>query len=48
MLATLTIGGWIFMILSCGAVTALVVWCFRRVLTHPEKKEPDLPPGLGP
>ena len=44
----LSAGGWIMMILSIGAVTALVVWCYKRILTHPEMKEPDLPGGLGP
>ncbi|MCA8978118.1 MAG: hypothetical protein KDC98_25550 [Planctomycetes bacterium] len=44
----LTAGGWIMMILSIGAVTALVVWCYKRILTHPEIDEPDLPGGLGP
>jgi len=48
MLATLTTGGWIFMILSIGAVTTLVVYCYWRILSHPELKEPDLPGGLGP
>lgn len=46
MLATLNTAGWIFMLLSIGAVTALVFWCFRRVLSQPD--EPNLPPGLGP
>lgn len=44
----LTAAGWIFMILSIGAVTALVVYCYKRILTHPEMDEPDLPGGLGP
>jgi hypothetical protein len=29
------LGGWIFMLLSVGSVTALVIWCFRRVLSLP-------------
>jgi hypothetical protein len=44
----LSTGGWIMMILSIGAVTSLVVFCYRRILTHPEDDEPDLPGGLGP
>ena len=44
----LSAGGWIMMILSIGAVTALVVFCYRRIMTHPEQDEPDLPGGLGP
>jgi hypothetical protein len=47
MLATLTLTGWLFMLVSCGAVIALTVWCFKRVL-FPAHDEPDLPPGLGP
>jgi len=47
MLATLTTGGWIFMLLSIGIVTTLVVWCFKKVLSAPND-EPNLPPGLGP
>jgi hypothetical protein len=31
----MTPGGWIFMILSCGSVVSLVVWCFYRVLSKP-------------
>ena len=48
MLATLTTGGWIMMIASIGAVTALVIYCYQRILRHPELDEPDLPGGLGP
>ena len=44
----LSLGGWIMMILSIGAVTALVTFCYKRILTHPEQDEPDLPGGLGP
>ena len=44
----LSAGGWIMMILSIGAVTTLVVYCYKRILSHPEFKEPDLPGGLGP
>jgi hypothetical protein len=48
MRATLTSTGWIFMLLSIGAVTSLVVWCYWRIPSHPERKEPDLPGGFGP
>jgi len=44
----LSAGGWIMMILSIAAVTTLVVYCYKRILTHPEMDEPDLPGGLGP
>ncbi|MFN0008329.1 MAG: hypothetical protein ACKVXR_10505 [Planctomycetota bacterium] len=27
--------GWVFLIVSVGFVTGLVVWCYRRVLTLP-------------
>lgn len=47
MLATLSTGGWIFMILSIGAVITLTIWCFKKVL-FPVQDEPDLPGGLGP
>lgn len=47
MLAELSPTGWIFMLLSCGAVTALTIWCFKKVLSPPHD-EPNLPPGLGP
>lgn len=40
--------GWIMMILSIAAVTTLVVFCYKRILSHPERDEPDLPGGLGP
>jgi hypothetical protein len=44
----LSAGGWAMMIFSITAVTALVFWCYKRILTHPENDEPDLPGGLGP
>lgn len=31
----MTPGGWVLMIVSCGTVTALVAWCFWRVLRLP-------------
>ena len=40
--------GWAFMLLSICAVTTLVVFCYRRILSHPEQDEPELPGGLGP
>lgn len=45
---TLSTTGWIFMLTSIGAVGALVVYCYVRILSHPENDEPDLPGGLGP
>ena len=47
MLATLDALGWTFMLLSCGSVTWLTIWCFKKVLTRNDD-EPDLPSGLGP
>lgn len=44
----LTTGGWIFMLVSIGAVTALVIGCYKHILSHPREDEPDLPGGLGP
>ena len=43
----LTTTGWIFMIVSCVAVTYLTFACFKKVL-FPPHDEPDLPGGLGP
>ena len=45
-LATLNALGWTFMLGSCLCVTWLVIWCFEKVLSHPD--EPDPPGGLGP
>jgi hypothetical protein len=44
----LTLTGGIFMICSIGAVSTLVFWCYKKILTNPDKDEPDLPGGLGP
>ena len=44
----LSAGGWLMMILSVIAMTTLVVYCYKRILTPPEMDEPDLPGGLGP
>lgn len=30
----MTAGGWLMMLLSCGTVTALVVFCYARLLRH--------------
>jgi len=38
----MTIGGWIFMIVSVGAVWGLVGWCFYRVLAKGD--EIEIPP----
>lgn len=36
---------WVFMLTSMGAVTALAVWCFTRILTGKAHFDPD---GTGP
>ena len=43
---TLTTTGWIFMLTSIGAVTTLVICCYKKILTAPENDEPDLPGDL--
>ena len=35
----MTSSGWIIMILSVGAVSALLIWCVYKVLTIPEETE---------
>lgn len=35
----MTIGGWIVMLVSVGAVVTLFAWCIYRVLTLPEKSD---------
>ena len=35
----MTVGGWIFMIVSVGFVVGLVSYCFYRVLTLPDDRE---------
>ena len=35
----MTIGGWIIMLLSVGAVTVLFFWCVVKVLTTPGDSE---------
>ena len=37
----MTPAGWVLMIVSCGTVTALVAWCFWRVLRLPSPR-PEL------
>lgn len=39
LLAMLTAGGWITMILSVGFVTVLLAWCIYRVLKDPGSPE---------
>jgi hypothetical protein len=34
-----TAGGWTLLILSCGSVTALVLFCFWRVMRIPRPTE---------
>lgn len=41
----LTAFSWSFMLVSIGAVTALTVWCFARILRRKEHFDPD---GTGP
>jgi hypothetical protein len=43
--AEMTSFAWIFMLGSMGAVTALTIWCFARVLTTRRHFDPD---GTGP
>jgi hypothetical protein len=35
----MTLGGWFVMLVSCGVVLGLVVFCFYRVLTTPRSTE---------
>ncbi len=35
----MTLAGWILLGVSCGTVTALVLWCFWRVLRLPAPRE---------
>jgi hypothetical protein len=35
----MTTAGWTLLVLSCGTVTALVVFCFWRVLSLPRASE---------
>jgi hypothetical protein len=40
----MTIGGWIFMILSITLVVGLTAWCYYRVLTTPSPERTTEPP----
>jgi len=42
----MTIGGWIWMVVSLVFVWSLTIWCYRRVLTSPQEEK--VPPGYGP
>jgi hypothetical protein len=42
----MTIGGWIWMVVSLGFVWGLVIWAYRKVLTSPAEEK--TPSGLGP
>lgn len=33
----MTAGGWLIMILSVGAVTALLAWCIYKVMSLPDE-----------
>ncbi|MCC7203698.1 MAG: hypothetical protein IT441_01345 [Phycisphaeraceae bacterium] len=35
----LSTGGWLVMLISVGFVSALLVWCMRKVLTKPGEVE---------
>lgn len=35
----MTLGGWIIMIASVGAVTTFFVWCLAKVLRQPESAQ---------
>jgi len=37
----MTIGGWVFMLLSVGSVWGLALWCFRRVLANHGKSNDE-------
>jgi hypothetical protein len=42
----MTTAGWIMMIVSLGIVWSLAIWCYKKVLSSPQKEE--VPPSLGP
>ena len=42
----MTTAGWIMMIISLAFVWSLVIWCYKRILSSPQKEE--VPPGFGP
>lgn len=35
----MTAAGWLFMLLSCGSVLGMTLWCYYRVLTTPKTTE---------
>jgi hypothetical protein len=35
----MSLAGWLLLLLSCGSITALVAFCYWRVLTLPEVSE---------
>jgi hypothetical protein len=35
----MTVAGWTLLVLSCGSITALVGYCFWKVLTLPHPEE---------
>lgn len=35
----MTAAGWLMLVVSCGGVTALTVWCFWKVLTLPHPSD---------
>jgi hypothetical protein len=34
----MTTGGWIFIILSWGAILTLLIYCYTKILSHDAKK----------
>lgn len=42
----MTTGGWIWMLVSLGAVWGLAAWCYRKVLSTPQEEK--VPTGFGP
>lgn len=35
----MSVGGWILLIISCGTITSLVLFCYWRILTAPHPEE---------
>ena len=44
----MSVGGWILLIISCGAITSVVLFCYWRILTAPPPEDGDVqaPPDL--
>jgi len=42
----MTIGGWIFMLVSVGFVVSLAGYCFYRVLTYSGEDHTTKPPDI--